>query len=265
MAKKDFKYQDIINGRISLLFFMLLALAGLLWAERFARYRYDYIFRQMLPWLLPVLFGISAAAFGLLLFLWLKNGRKKGNRLFSLSFVLCLLAPFPAAFLFPWLTLFANGLQFFRLATELVLYAAVGYFTGYVGYYKAGPAAAPAAGLITLNILCLYYYYERCLSPSTFILNTAEFGYLPNWALALICAGIMAAGTLFALLLNRRCSAPAGAVCLIAPSAFSLILIGVGSIPALPILAVRILIFGGIGLLAVWYLLWCLLRKGKIL
>ncbi|MBQ8892834.1 MAG: hypothetical protein IJ043_00315 [Clostridia bacterium] len=261
MAKKSIKKQDIINGRISLLFFYLLLLAGLLWLERFARYRYDLILRPMLPWLLPVLFGVAAAGFAVLLILWIKKGRKDSEKLFSLSFTLLLPIPLMAAFLLPWLADLAPGFQFFRLATDLVLYAAIGGFAGYIGYYTVGKPAAWLAAASTLDILALFYFYERFLTPSSFILNTSEFGYLPDFVVGLILMGVVAAANL--LLQLFKCGLRPYTFLL--PAGLAVILLGLNALISFGITPIRWMIFGGMALIGVWYITWCVLKKKNIL
>lgn len=261
MAKKQPKFQDIINGRISLLFFYLLLFAGVLWAERFARYRYDYIFRSMLPWLLPVLFALAAVAFTVLLALWLKGGKKDSGKLISLSFSLLLPIPLMAGFLFPWLTLFANGLQFFRLATELVFYAALGGFAGYIAYYKVCPAAAWMAGAATLDILALFYFYDRFLAPSSFILNTAEFGYLPGWAVALCLAGAVLLGCLMLRIVHSKKKLQPWHYLL--PGALTVAVLLLNAWIPFEILPIRCMIYGSMALIGLWFLAWCILKKKK--
>lgn len=266
MAKKHTRFQDTVNGRISLLFFYLLAFAGVLWTERFARYRYDYIFRPMLPWLLPILFGITAVFFIILFSKWHKGGKQDSGGLFSVSFLMLLPLPLMAGFLLPWLTLFGNGLQFFRLATELVFYATLGGFAGYIGYYKSHPAAAVMAGATTLNCLALFYFYDRFLSPTAFILNSGNTG-LGAQTVALILAGLVVLATLAALLFNRKPRFYTRPFAFMLPSAFTLILLAVtaATISTLNVVIVRWLIFGGMGSMLLWYILWCVLKKKKML
>lgn len=263
MAKHQIKKQDIINGRISLLFFYLLLFGGLLWLVRAARYRYDLIFRPMLIWLLPTLFGVVAIAFTVLLVLWIKKGRPQSEKLVDLPFFIILTVPLMAAFLVPWLTLFATGLQFYSLATEMVFYAALGGFCGYIGYAKLGTSALlPAAGT-TLNVLVLYYFYARHLSPASFFLNTEEYHYLKGWAVGLILIAVVALAHLAALLLMRKAVNTLPAWALLAPAALTVVLLALHSFVEFPILAVRITVFGGMGLMAIWYLVWCLLKRYK--
>ncbi len=263
MSKKHLKKQDIINGRISLLFFCLLLFGGLMWLVRAARYRYDLIFRPMLIWLLPVLFGAAAIAFTVLLILRLRKGRPAEPKLVDLSFFLALTVPLMAAFLFPWLTLFANGLQFYSLATELVFYATLGGFIGYIGCAKVGNIALlPAVGT-TLNILALYYFYARHLSPTSFFLNTEEFHYLDGWVIGLLLIALVAVAHLAALLLLKKTVKALPAWSLLLPAGLTAALLAVHSFIELSILPVRITVFGGMGLIGVWYVAWCVLKKRK--
>ncbi len=265
MTRKEHRFQETVNGRISLLFIYLLLFGGLLWLLRTARYRYDLIFRKMLPWLMPILFIVATGAFLLLLIRWIKGGKKDTARLFSPSFTLLLPIPLMAAFLFPWLTHFTVGFQFFRLATELIFYGAVGAYAGYIGYYKADHSAPLLAGATTLNCLALFYFYDRFLSPASFILNTEEFGYLHDTTVAGILAGMVAA---VHLVLWIYCSkkVPALKPGVFLPAAvFTLLLLPVTAFVPMKIFLVRWLIFGGMGLMSLWYMVWCVLKHKKIL
>lgn len=263
MSNKHIKKQDIVNGRISLLFFGLLLFGGVLWLIRTARYRYDLIFRSMLIWLLPVLFGCAAIAFTVSLILWLKNGKKKNEKLMDLPLLMGLTIPLMAAFLFPWLTLFLNGLQFFRLATELVFYAALGAYIGYIAYTRLDTQAIFPAASSTLLILALYYFYDRYLAPSSLILNTAEFGYLDGWVVALLLMAFIALTHLGALLFFRKTIEKLPTWMFLLPAGLTLVILTVTAFIPLPLLAVRITVFGGMGLIAVWYALWCVLKIRK--
>lgn len=263
MSNKNIKKQDIINGRISLLLFALLLFGGLLWLIRTARYRYDLIFRPMLIWLLPVLFGCAAIAFAVLLILWRKGGKKKSEKLIGLPLLMGLMIPLMAAFLFPWLTLFLKGLQFFRLATELVFYAALGAYIGYLSHTRLGNQAIFTTASSTLQILVLYYFYDRYLAPSSLILNTAEFGYLDGKVVSLILIALITLLHLGALLFFRKTVEKLPAWMLLLPAGLTLIILAVTAFIRLPLLAVRITVFCGMGFIALWYLLWYLLKLRK--
>lgn len=260
---KHSKKQDIISGRISLLFFALLLFGGLLWLIRTARYRYDLVFRPMLIWLLPVLFGCAAIGFAVLLILWKKGGKKKNETLIDLPLLMGLMIPLMAAFLFPWLTLFLKGVQFYRLATELVFYAALGAYIGYLSHTRLGNQAIFTAASSTLQLLLLYYFYDRYLAPSSLILNTAEFGYLDGWVVALILIALVALSHLGALFFFRKAVKKLPAWMFLLPAALTAIVLAVTALIRLPLLAVRITVFGTMGFIALWYLLWCLLKLRK--
>ncbi len=263
MSTKHTKKADIINGRISLLFFYLLIFAGLLWAERFARYRYDLIFRPMLIWLLPALFGAAAIAFIALLVLWIKGGKKDNGKLFSPGFLLLLPIPLMAGFLLPWLTLFLNGLQFFRLATELIFYATLGGYIGYIGYYTVGSSALAAAAVFTWDILSLFYFYDRFLSPASMILNTEDFGYMDAPLAAILLIVAVAAGNLAALPFRKKCNPKLPASAILLPAGLTVLTLGVNGFFHLPLLAVRLMIFGSIGLIILFYIVLNILKKRK--
>lgn len=263
MNNKHTSQKDLINGRISLLFFALLLFGGLLWLIRTARYRYDLIFRPMLIWLLPVLFGCAAIGFVVLRILWLKSGKMKSKKLIDLPLLMGLMIPLMAAFLFPWLTLFLKGLQFYRLATELVFYAALGAYIGYLSHTRLGNQAILPTASSTLLLLILYYFYDRYLAPSSLILNTAEFGYLDGRVVSLILIAVVTLSHLGALLFFRKTVEKLPAWMLLLPAGLTVLILAVTAFIRLPLLAVRITVFGSMGFIAVWYLLWCLLKNRK--
>lgn len=262
MAKHT-KNQDTVNGRISILFFGLLLFGGLLWLIRSARYRYDLIFRPMLIWLLPALFGAVAVAFAVMLAVWIKKGRPHSDKLMDLPFFIGLTLPLMAAFLFPWLTLFLSGLQFFSLATELVFYATLGGYIGYIAYCKLGSVAIlPAAGM-TLNALTLYYFYSRHLAPSSMFLNTEEYHYLSSSVTGLLLIALIVLIHLAAGLFLRKSVQPLPAWTLYAPAGLTVLLLALHAFIELSLLPIRITVFGGMALIVLWFILWSLLKKRK--
>lgn len=263
MASKHTKHQDTVNGRISILFFALLLFGGLLWLIRSARYRYDLIFRPMLIWLLPALFGVIAVAFGILLAVWIKKGRPYSDKLVDLPFFIGLTVPLMAAFLCPWLTLFLNGLQFFSLATELVFYAALGGYIGYVAYCKLGSTAILPASAMTLNALTLYYFYSRHLAPSSMFLNTEEYHYLTGQTTGLLLIALIVLTHLAAGLFLRKSVKMLPAWTFYAPAGLTIILLALHAFIELSLLPIRITVFGGMGLMVLWFILWSLLKKRK--
>ena len=185
MAKKQMNKKDVLNGRFSILFFYSLLMCLFLWAERTARYRYDYVFRLMLPWVMPILLVLCIGGF---VYLVLLAGRKKDamERLFSPAFgAYLLVAPIMGLFL-PLLSYFGVGLQLFKLATEAAFYLLIGHFIAYLAYYLIKPVMGLLGWLIALQSALGVYFYERQLSPATGILNAPEFGYLSAPVSALI-------------------------------------------------------------------------------
>ncbi len=264
MAKKDLRRSDITNSRITILFFHLLLMGGLLWAERFAQYRYDYVFRGMLPWLLPVLFVAAAVPAVWLTLQVCYKGDFRKDKIFSLSFILYLLIPLLAAFLFPWLSLFGRGLQLFKLAANLVFYGCIGHFLAYIAFRLIAPAAGMLAYFITANALALTYFYQMYLSPAAMILNSPEFGYLKPWAMISLLAGLLVAGLAVCLMMAKFKQFRLNGIALILPAVLSVVLMASALLfPALSSLWVRILIFGGIGLESLWWIGWCVALKCK--
>ncbi len=265
MAKHSSKKGEIRSTRITLMFFQTLLLSLLLWAENSAYYRFDYIFRGMLPWFLPMASILSIA---LLIYLTQYRKRQKDAekpQVFSPAFAIILALPLPAIFLFPWLSTFGKGLQLFKLSVLLVFWGVMAYFIGYLLYQLIRPAAALLCGSIAANALALTYFYRMYLSPSRYILNAEEFGYLPGWAVALILCGILGILLLVALYISRAKTYALAKPILIAPAGFTVLILLFTTIadPWLSGQWIRILIFGGIGLMIGWLIFHCILFKLK--
>ncbi len=265
MAKRELKKTEIITTRISILFFHTLALCGLLWAENFARYRYDYIFRNMLPWLLPILAAAGMALLAYLTVCYFRKGRAAEKKVLSPSFGIYLALPLPALFFFPWLTHFGEGLQLFKLALSLVFYGLVGYFIAFILYHNIKPAAALLTFSITGNALLLTYFYKMYLAPSRYILLGAEYGYLTPWGMAALLAGILIALTVLCVLLagNGALRLPKSAVLLPAGLTLLLLILPLALDSLLSGVLMRSLIFGGIGLQGLWLAMVCVWLKIK--
>ena len=263
MANRTLKKSELVNSRITLLFFYTLLLGGVLWAENFARYHYDYIFRAMLPWLLPALAALSIA---LVVFLLLNYAKvPKENAVFSDSFLIYMAAPLPLLFLVPWLSMFGKGFHLFKLSVLMLLCGLVGYFISYILYHKIRPAASLLCWSLLANGLALGYFYRMYLSSARYILNGAEFGYLPAWAMALILCALLIIVMLFCIMLGNFKQFRLAKYTLIVPVVFSalLFLATVLLDSLLSCLWLRILIFGGIGLQVLWLMLQCLIIKMK--
>ena len=201
MSEKKRPDENIVNGRISILFFHLLLMGALLWAERTAYYRYDYVFRKMLPMLLPILL-VAALAGGI--FCLIAARKKESEKLFSPSFGAYLLAAPIIAFLLPLLSYLGKGLQMFKLATESAFYLLIGYFLCYILYEKVHRKAGFYCGLITAEAVLSVFYYEMQLSLSTGILNAPEFGYLTPIGQALLHGAILLGITLLFWIFTKR-------------------------------------------------------------
>lgn len=263
MAKHSSKKGEIRNTRTSLMFFHTLLLSLLLWAENTAYYRFDYIFRGMLPWFLPI-----ASALSIALLVWLILLSKKEPeqpKVFAPKFLTLLALPLPALFFFPWIASFGKGLQLFKMAIILVFLGVVAYFIGYLLYHLLRPAAALLCGAIAANALALTYFYRMYLSPARYILNAAEFGYLPIWGAALVLCGILGVLLLVALYINRAKLLKLAKPVLVAPTGLTaLLLMGLTiADPWLSGLWIRILLFGGIGLMVLWLIIQCVFLSMK--
>ena len=265
MAKRKLKRSEIIATRTSILFFHTLVLCGLLWAENFARYRYDYIFRNMLPWLLPIL---AAAGVGLLSWLvagYFRKSDRGETKVLTAPFRIYLALPLPMLFFFPWLTLFGNGLQLFKLSLTLLFYGLLGYFIAFILYHSIKPAASLLTYALCGNALILTYFYKMYLAPSRYILLGAEYGYLTPWGMAAVLAGILAALTVLCLLLagNGALRLPKKAVLLPAGLTLLLLVLPLALDSLLSGVAMRVIIFGGIGLQGLWLIGSCAWLKIK--
>ena len=202
MAKKQINQKDILNGRISILFFFELLMCLFLWAERMANSRYDLIFRQMLPWVLPVLLGLCAGGF---VWLVLKARKKKDTMetLFSPAFGAYLLVMPILGIALPLLSYTGTGLQLFKLATESAFYLLIGHFAAYLAYYLSRPSMGSLAWILAGQTALGIYFYERQLSQATGFLNAEEFGYLSTPVSALIHGALIVLLALAAFLLGK--------------------------------------------------------------
>ena len=262
MAKKQMNEQETINGRISILFFYSVLMCLFLWAERFARYRYDYVFRKMLPWVMPILLCLCVAGF---VWLVLRACRQKDpkEKIFSASFGAYLLAAPIMALLLPLLSYLGAGLQLFKLATEAVFYLLIGYFIAYIVYYKVKPAAGLLAWGITAQVAWVIYFYERQLSPTTGILNAPEFGYLTPVGGALVTGGLVAVVTAAMYLLGKaerfRLKKRLPAV----PAVLSVLFLAVTVIVSFSFNVRLILLLSFVALQVIWFAVSCFLISKK--
>ena len=202
MSKKQPSNQELIHSRISILFFYTLAMSGLLWLLQRARYRYDLIFRQMLPWLLPVALVLCVGGF-----VWCltaaRRQKEPGDKVFSPAFGAYLLVAPGCSFALLLLSYLGKGIEHFGLAGEASFYLLLGLFVAYILYYKAHNGAGLLCGGITLQVALVVYFYRRQLSPATGFLNLPEYGYLSPAVSALII-GLLVAGVSGVLALLGR-------------------------------------------------------------
>ncbi len=255
----------LFSSRASLLFFWCLLMIPLIYAERFARYRYDYIFRGMLPWLMPLLIALFCALFAFLLIRWWRKGRPQEQQIFSTPFILYLLAAPLLALLFPYLVLNALGLNVFKLVTDLVLFSFFGYFAAYLLYYIVKPSMAALAVLVTLCGALTGFYFRFYFSASSPMLTTNEYHYLPAWSAALILGGILLALLLLWRLLPRFRALSRFRLSFLQtllPPALSLIFLSL-ALFWLPGIVLSGLFFGQLALQILWLALFVALKKMK--
>lgn len=265
MAKRELKKSEIITTRTTILFFYTLVLCGLLWAENFARYRYDYIFRNMLPWLLPI---PAAAGLGLLAWQVVRYFRKSDRgekKILSASFRVYLALPLPMLFLFPWLADFGNGLQLFKLSLTLLFYGLLGYFIAFILYHSIKPAAALLTYALCGNALILTVFYKMYLAPSRYILLGAEYGYLTPWGMVAVLTVILAVLTAVCFFLARADALRLPRKAVLFPAGLTLLLLVLTQAldAMLSGVAIRAVIFGGIGLQGLWLIGNCVWMKLK--
>ncbi|MBQ7934780.1 MAG: hypothetical protein IJ333_00280 [Clostridia bacterium] len=262
MAKKQMNQQDTLNGRISILFFYSVLMCLFLWAERFAHYRYDYVFRKMLPWVLPVLLCLCVAG---LVWLLLKTRRQKDTKekVFSASFGAYLMVAPTMAVLLPLLSYLGQGVQLFKLATEAVFYLLIGYFIAYTVYYKVKPAAGLLAWAVALQVALVIYFYEMQLSPATGILNAPEFGYLTPVGSALVTGALVAVITVGVYLLGKVDRSWMKKWIATIPAVLSVLFLAVTVIVSFSFQVRLILLLSFIGLQVIWFAVSCFLIREK--
>lgn len=259
MSNHHTSKQNEINGRISLLLFHCILMGLFLWAERVARYRYDYVFRKMLPWILPVLLLLALG--GMVVCILAARRKKERNRLFSPAFGAYLLAAPVLATALPLLSYAGAGLQMFKLAVESASYLLIGYFLCYILYYKVKPAAAILCGLLTAEVALTVFYYEMQLSASTGILNAPEFGYLTPLGNALVNLAILGGMSGAVLLLGKVDRFKLKKLDVLVPLILAAVYMLVHLIVPFAFDVRRILLWCYVGLNALWLVVSCLKIK----
>ncbi len=186
--KRGMSKLDRFSIRATITVFWMAFLCVLLAAENFAHYRYDYVFRQYLPYVLPVLAGLAAVGLIVTLVLCFCRKRKEPERVINLPFVVCLLVPLVLTLGVPACVLRGVGLNIFKLTTELLFYFDIGYFVAFVLYYLRSPAAGARTLFATLCGLVPICYYVVYCSPSAPIMMSVQYAYLTPVAAAVVFA-----------------------------------------------------------------------------
>lgn len=251
MSNAKAKKSELIIGRISILLLWSLLMGVLLWAERHAWGRRNLIFREMLPWLMPILFGVVALLLIGLAILW-KKGITRKDKLFSIPYLVYLTAaPFTAVFL-PWTAIFFPANQLFGFILDFLFVALVGYCISYPLFAKVAPAAGLLAGFSTLCAAILAGHHQIYISVANAFL---DINYYPDERLI---ASIVAVLLLVLLFILRRCArkngVPLRKIALLIPfGATALLLLASAFFRwAIPVAARGWLSFGGILALALW-------------
>ncbi|MBQ7090183.1 MAG: hypothetical protein IJN82_03615 [Clostridia bacterium] len=251
MSNVKLKKSELINGRLSILLFWCLLMGALIWAERNAWGRTTLIFRGMLPWLMPVIFGAFALAIILLAVLW-KRGLARKEALFSTPFLIYLAAaPFTIAFL-PWLAIFFPATQLFGFVLDALFVALIGYFISYILFAKFSPAAGLLAGFSTLCAAVLAGHHQIYIAVNNAYLMIDRY---PAEALV---APIVAAVLLILLFTLQILAAKKGAdlkkLALLIPFGITALLLLTSAYfrSLIPVAARGWLAFGGIIAIALW-------------
>ena len=252
MSNSKFNKSELFNGRLSVLFFWSLLMAALLWAEReiWGR-RPSLIFREMLPWLMPIVFGVFAIVLILLAIFW-KKGKTRTDKFFSVPFLVYLTAaPFLAAFL-PWSAIFFPADQLFGYILDVLFIGLIGYFIGYIFFATISRAAGLLAGYSTLCAAILAGYHQIYINSGNAFLS---IDYYPNEKLAAFAIAVILLAVAFALLIGaskKKLSLKKPAI-LIPFGVTALIMLTSAFFRSqIPIAAREWLALGGIAALALW-------------
>ncbi len=259
MAKNNIQKIDTLNGRISLLFFFELLMCLFLWAERTARYRYDLIFRQMLPWLLPILL---LAAVGGFVYLICKKGAER-EKLLSPSFGAYLLVMPILGIALPLLSYLGSGLETFKLATESAFYLLIGHFVAYVVSTLIKPSLGVLAWVLAAESAIGIYFYETQLTHASGILNAPGLGRLSPPASALVQSVLLGLVVLAVFLLGKVDRLKLKPLVYLAPTVLWLLFLWSNVLFPFSFALRKALLLTVIGLTAVLFVLLCVAYRKK--
>lgn len=187
MKKTNLNKQEIFTTRILILFFTCIGAGILMWLERMANYRMDYIFRHHIGLIMAILSFLALAFFGYALYQWIKRGEEE-EAVVSRGFLLYLSVAPLLATLLPALSLLGNHEQLFSMATELMGCAFIAYFLAPLLKRLRSPFAAGICVITDLAMICFIYFFRIYYSGTSFILAGTDLMKLTNWGCLLILA-----------------------------------------------------------------------------
>lgn len=260
--KRGISKLELFSLRATILIFWCAFLSLLLLAENFAHYRYDYIFRRYLPYVLPVLAGLALAGLILAVALMLCRKGEPSAKVIDLPFTVYLLIPLVMTFGLPACVMSGVGLNIFKLTTQLIFYFLIGYTLAYLLYYLRHPAAGAHTIMGTLFGLVPICFYIVYCSPSAPIMMSVQYAYLTPVAAAFVFSAALLLAELMHLFLGKikkRFRQPIW--CSIVPFILSVItLFGLVFLP-LNSDAFAGLAYGNLALQAAFLVVACLLKK----
>ena len=185
MSKTKLNKQEIFTTRMLILLMACIGAGGLMWLERMANYRMDYIFRHHMGLIMPLLSILVLALFIIVLIRWLKREEEEAC-VMSRGFALYLSVAPLLAVLLPALSLLGKHEQLFSMATELMGIAFIAYFLAPLFYILRSPAAAGLCVLTDLAVIFFVYFFRIYYAGTSFFLAGSDLMQLTDWGCFLI-------------------------------------------------------------------------------
>ena len=235
----------------------------LMWLERFANYRTDYIFRRHMGLIMPILSLLAIALFGWCLYRFLFK-KDPSQKVMGEGFALYLsIAPLMAVVL-PALSLLGKHEQLFSMATELVGCALLALFLIPLFYQLCSPSAAALCAVFDIAIIFYLYFMRMYYSDTAFIMAGSDLMKLNDWGCLLLLA-LLSVGVYLGWLLLCKKKPHFAAPKLITALPLLLSLCGMLTLCIHPLtLLIRTILFWGIlGIQILSGLLFIFLKKRK--
>ncbi len=251
MTKPKIKKSDLVNGRLSILLFWSLLMGVLLWAERNAWGRTNLIFRGMLPWLMPIIFGVLALILIGLIVLW-KKGITRKDKLFSTPYLVYLTAAAFTAVFLPWPAIFFPAAHLFGIILDFLFVALIGYFISYIFFAKLSPTAGLTAGFTALCAAVLAGHHQIYITVANAFL---QIDHYPNEKLiAPIVAIVLLELFIVLQIAAQKKGLSLRKIALLIPFAVSALILLTSAFfrTLIPVAARGWLVLGGIAVLALW-------------